>query len=309
MAEKAHSADQWSGPRAGLWDRPRLRFLIIAYGISWVFWGAAWIAAAATDTGDLLFNETLVFDVLFGGEPSGTLVALSLVSLLGVYGPMIAGIVASRADPAIPPGDLLRRIRRVGVGGSAYGAVALILLIVTVPTLAVTAVIADPADDAPGAGTLLLFLLVFFAVQLVTSGTEEVGWRGYLTHTLLPGRGYWDAGWAVGPVWAVWHFPVVIQIFLAQGLQPVAIVGSLVGFSIGIVAMAILQAWFYQRTQSVFLAIVIHAAFNTIPLTIVLLFKGSPAAVLANLLLWAVVIFLKSRTDREARAAATGATD
>ncbi len=77
---------------------------------------------------------------------------------------------------------------------------------------------------------------------------------------------------------------------------------------IGIVAMAILQAWFYQRTRSVFLAIVIHAVFNTIPLTIVLLFEGSPAAVLANLLLWAVVIVLKSRTDRQDRDRDAGAT-
>jgi membrane protease YdiL (CAAX protease family) len=302
------SPGQQSVRRAGLWDRPRLRFLVIAYGVSWVFWLGAWIAAAATDTGELLFNETLVFDVLFAGDPSGPLVGLSLLSLLGVYGPMIAGVIASRSDPTIPPGDLRQRLLRLGVGGRTYGLVVLILILVTVPTLAVTAVIAEPADDAPGAGTLLLFLLVFFAVQLVTSGTEEVGWRGYLTHTLLPGRGYWDTGWAVGPVWAVWHFPVVIQIFLAQGLQPAAIVGSLAGFSIGIVAMAILQAWFYQRTRSVFLAIVIHAAFNTLPLTIVLLFEGSPAAVLANLLLWAVVIILKSRTDRAARAADTDAT-
>ena len=301
MPQQARADDQ----RAGLWDRPRLRFLIIAYGFSWVFWLGAWIAAAATDTGDLLFNETLVFDVVFGGDPSGTLVALSLLSLVGVYGPLIGGVVASRSDPAIPPGDLRARLLRVGVGGRVYGMVGLILLTVTVPTLAVSAVIADPAADRPGAGTLLLFLLVFFVVQMVTSGTEEVGWRGYLTHTLLPGRGYWDTGWAVGPVWAIWHFPVVIQIFLAQGMQPAAIVGSLAGFSIGIVAMAILQAWFYQCTRSVFLAIVIHAAFNTVPLTIVLLFEGSPAAVLANLLLWAVVIFLKSRTDRQERAGNT----
>ena len=300
--------DLQSGPRAGMWDRPRLRFLIVAYAFSWVFWLGAWIAAVATGTGELLFNEALVFDVLFGGDPSGTLVALSLLSLLGVFGPMIAGLLASRSDPTIPPGDLRERLLRVGVGGHVYGVVALILLLVTVPTFVVTAAIADPAEDAPGVGTLLLFLLVFFVVQLVTSGTEEVGWRGYLTHTLLPGRGYWDTGWVVGPVWAVWHYPVVIQIFLAQGMQPAAIVGSLAGFSIGIVAMAILQAWFYQRTHSVFLAIVIHAAFNTVPLTIVLLFEGSPAAVLANLLLWAVVVFLKSRTDREAHAADSGAT-
>jgi membrane protease YdiL (CAAX protease family) len=289
------------GEMAGLWDRPRRRFILIAYAFSWVFWIAAWAAAIASDNGDLLFNEALVFDVLFEGGQSATLVWLSLLSLLGVYGPLIGGIVATRSDPAIRPGDLRTRLLRVGVGSRVYGQVAGILLVVTVPTLIATAVIADPADNAPGAGELVAFLLVFFGVQLVTSGTEEVGWRGYLTHTLLPGRSYWDTGWAVGPVWAVWHFPVVIQIFLAQDFEPAAIVGSLAGFTIGIVAMAILQAWFYERTHSVFLAIIIHAAFNTVPLTIVLLFEGSPAAVLANLLLWAVVIFIKSRTDRAAR--------
>ena len=61
--------------------------------------------------------------------------------------------------------------------------------------------------------------------------------------------------------------------------------------------MAILQAWFYERTHSVFVSIVIHAAFNTVPLTIVLLFENSPAAVLSNLLLWAVVIVIKNRHD------------
>jgi membrane protease YdiL (CAAX protease family) len=230
---------------------------------------------------------------------------LSVLSLIGVYGPLVGGIVASRADPAIPPGDLRRRLLRVGVGARTYAAIAGLLLLITIPTLAVTAAVADQVDDPPAAGTLVAFLLVFFVVQVLTSGTEEVGWRGYLTQKLLPGRGYWDAGWAVGPVWAVWHFPIVIQIFLGQGMVLPQILGSLAGFSIGIVAMAILHAWFFQRTGSVFVNVVIHAAFNTVPLTIVLLFEGSPAAVLANLLLWAVVIVLKSRTDRAAAAHAT----
>ena len=303
MGGESGAIGQPNGEVAGLWDRPRLRFILIAYAFSWLFWIAAWIGSIATGTGDLLFNETLVFDLLFDGGLSAALVWLSLLSLVGVYGPLIGGVVATRSDPAIPAGDLRARLLRFGVGGRVYGQVAGILLLVTVPTFIATAVIADPADDAPGAWQLVAFLLVFLGVQLVTSGTEEVGWRGYLTHTLLPGRGYWDTGWVVGPVWAVWHYPVVIQIFLAQGFEPAAIVGSLAGFTIGIVAMAILQSWFYERTHSVFLAIVIHAAFNTVPLTIVLLFEGSPAAVLANLLLWAVVIFIKSRTDRAAQTA------
>jgi len=158
--------------------------------------------------------------------------------------------------------------------------------------------------DAPSWGQLVGFLIAFFTLQLVTSGTEEIGWRGYLTEKLLPGRGFWDAGWLVGVVWAVWHLPVATMIFLQQGMVHLQIAGSLVGFAMGIVAMAILQAWFYERTRSVFLNMVIHAAFNTLPLTLVLLWEGSPAAVLTNLLLWAVVIYIQARSQRTARATA-----
>ena len=75
-------------------------------------------------------------------------------------------------------------------------------------------------------------------------------------------------------------------------------IGSLAGFSIGIVAAAIVHAWFYERTESVFLNIFIHAIFNTLPLATTLLFQDSPAAVMANLALWAVVIYLKRRHEK-----------
>lgn len=88
-------------------------------------------------------------------------------------------------------------------------------------------------------------------------------------------------------------------IFNQQGMEPFAIVGSLAGFSIGIVAAAILHAWFYERTESVFVKIFIHASFNTLPLATVLIFENSPAAVIANLSLWGVVIYLKSRYDKD----------
>ncbi len=136
---------------------------------------------------------------------------------------------------------------------------------------------------------------------MLTSGTEEVGWRGYLNEKLRHGRNFWDTGWAVGPPWAVWHYPIVVMMFVQQDMAPVAIVGSLIGFSIGIVAAAILHAWFYRRTHSVFLNIVIHASFNTIPLATVLLYEDSPAATIANLALWAVVIYLKRQHDKQAQ--------
>lgn len=287
-----------------MWARPHVVFLLISYVFSWTFWIAGWLVADATDAGDLLFNQDFVWRVGFVRDVPSPLLVATGIAFVAVYGPMIGGIVASRMDPAIPRGSLRQRVTRANVGGREYALVLAILLGVTLPALVLTVATGTRATDAPTWGKLIVFLVAFFALQFVTSGTEEIGWRGYLTEKLLPGRGFWDAGWAVGLVWAGWHLPVATMIFLQQGMVHVQVAGSLVGFAMGIIAMAILQAWFYQRTRSVFLSMVIHAAFNTLPLTLVLLWEGSPAAVVTNLLLWAVVIYLQSRNERTAKPAA-----
>jgi membrane protease YdiL (CAAX protease family) len=284
--------------KASVWTRQHITFLVIAYAFSWAFWLAAWILAERASDGAVLFNADLVWALFFEGE-ARHVVLLSLLSLVGVYGPMIAGLVATQLDPAVSSHELARKVRRVGVGGRWYGLVVGILLLVAGPAALIVALTADQIPGAPGIGTVGVFLIVFFVFQMLTSGTEEIGWRGYLNEKLRHGRDFWDTGWAVGLPWAVWHFPVVVMIFLGQGLEAAAIVGNLAGFTIGIVANAILHAWFYERTRSVFLSIFIHAIFNTLPLTTALLFQNSPTAVIANLALWAVVIYLKRRHDKE----------
>ena len=287
------------GERIGLWVRPHVTFLATAFAFSWLFWIVSWLITQNMDAGDQLFNADLVWGLFFEDEASTTVVWLSLLSLVGVYGPMIGGIVATRLDPTVSWEELWRKVRRVGVGPRFYGLVLGILLLVAGPAALIVALTAELIPDAPGIGTVLVFLVVFFVFQMLTSGTEEIGWRGYLNEKLRHGRDFWDTGWAVGLPWAVWHFPVVVFIFLEQGMEPVAIIGSLAGFGIGIVAAAILHAWFYERTESVFLNIFIHAIFNTLPLATVLLFEASPAAVIANLALWVVVIYLRRRSERE----------
>jgi membrane protease YdiL (CAAX protease family) len=280
---------------AELWERPHVRYVAIAYAWSWSVWIAGWLLARSLDAGDVLYNENLVDRMLFARDVPGDLMVVSALSLVAVWGPMLAGIYVSRLDPSIPDGDLWQRIRRTDVGWVDYRWVLGILVLVTAPALLVSVLAFDQADDAPAIGTLAWFLLAFFVYQMLTSATEEIGWRGYLLEKLLPGRNFWDAGWMLGFVWAGWHLPVVIFIFMQQGMVLAPIIGSLAGFTMGIVAMSIFHAWFYDRTRSVFLNMVIHAAFNTIPLTIVLLYPDSPAAIAANLLLWAVVFYLRKR--------------
>ncbi len=292
-------ADQGPPEELRLWEPSHLIYLGVAFGISWTLWGAAWLISHSLGAGDLLFNQDLVWTAFFDGEATSTVVRLSLLSLLGVYGPMIAGVIGTRSDPAVTLPDLWKRIARVRIGARWYGLVIGILILTAGPAALIVAVTTDMIPDAPGGGQVIAFLAVFFVFQMLTSGTEEIGWRGYLNEKLRHGRNFWDTGWAVGIPWAAWHVPVVVMIFAQQGMVPVQIVGSLAGFGIGIVAMSILHAWFYERTRSVFLNIFIHAVFNTLPLTTALLYQDSPAAVIANLALWAVVIYLKRQHDRK----------
>lgn len=293
-------SDTRANDRLSIWRRPHLVYLGVAYSISWVFWIATWLVARSVVGGDQLFNTNLVWALFFDGGQLSTIVWFSLLSTVGVYGPMIGGIVATSIDPSQSLEDLRQRVIRVGVGGRWYGLVLGILALVAGPAAIIVSLTAESAPDAPGAGTVFVFVAVFFAFQMLTSGTEEIGWRGYLNEKLRHGRDFWDTGWAVGIPWAIWHVPVVVIMFVQQGMATVVILSSLAGFGIGIVANAILQAWFYERTRSVFLSIFIHAIFNTVPLATVLLYQDSPAALIANLALWAVVVYLKRQHDRQA---------
>jgi len=116
--------------RARLWERPHVTYLVIAYAFSWLFWIGSWAIAVATDAGDQLFNADLVWALLFEGDASSTVAWLSLLSMVGVWGPMVAGIVATRLDPETSSRDLWRRVRRVGIGWRWYGLALGILIAV-----------------------------------------------------------------------------------------------------------------------------------------------------------------------------------
>lgn len=289
-------------------SRPHLLFLAWAFGISWPLWALAWLVARRSGVGVLLVNEELVWDALLEPRLAASALGASLLALAAVYGPLLAGLIATRADPAVSLSDLRARVTSVRVGARWYGRLALILVGVTVVPAAVMIAVTGSGSLSPSVGRLSLFFVVLLGFQLLTSGTEEVGWRGYLLHKLLPGRSLWDAGWAVGVPWAVWHLPIVIVLFSQQGMPIPVILGALVGFAAGIVAMSILQTWFYVNTGSVFLAILVHAAFNTVPMFTVLLIEAGPIGIVVpQLLLWAVVIVIVKRHEK-VQAVSSGVT-
>lgn len=282
-----------------LWIYPHLLFIGVSFAFSWLIWIVAWLISERLHTGGILFNADLIWAPLSGGANIISAIFLvSLLSLTGVYGPALGAYVASKFDKDIFWQDIWARSTQWRSNNRYLKKVLIILTaVIALPSVA-TIFFTSLNEDAPGLLGFSLLLLVFFLVQVITSGTEEIGWRGYLTEKLLPGRNFWDTGWLVGIVWAVWHFPVLLIMFIQEGMVHVQILGSLAGFTMGIVAMAILHTWFYEQTRQVSLNIFIHALFNAIPLTLVVMYIESPVAVLSNILLWIVVLYIKYIADK-----------
>jgi membrane protease YdiL (CAAX protease family) len=97
--------------------------------------------------------------------------------------------------------------------------------------------------------------LIFFAFFIAAAG-EELGYMGYI---IDPMQDRWSALTTcliVGPVWAIWHFPSMIQLGQTPTLMAWGFLAT-VGFRI-------LYVWLYNNTErSVFGVITFHAIANT----------------------------------------------
>jgi membrane protease YdiL (CAAX protease family) len=98
--------------------------------------------------------------------------------------------------------------------------------------------------------------------SLFTFG-EEFGWRGYLQQKLMP-LGYRKALVLVGVIWSVWHWPVIAMghnFGLGYWGYPWTGFIMMTWFTVG---ASIIIGWLVQRAQSVWPAVIAHAAMNGI---------------------------------------------
>jgi len=140
--------------------------------------------------------------------------------------------------------------------------------------------------------------LVWFGVAwgLIGGGfLEELGWTGFAVPTLRRRHGVFATGLIVGFLWGVWHYLIA---FWASGTATGAL--SLAGFLPGMVfyvaslpAYRVLMVWLYDRTESLALAMLMHATFSASMLILQPPSIGLAAGVTWNLMLagalWLVV--------------------
>lgn len=230
-----------------------LFYVIIAYSITWVFW----ITATLLGYEDISFVKLIHWDF----ETPKQLI-LFLVFRIGVYGPLIASLLVTyyffKRDGLK---DLWRRITKWKIKFKWYLYALLIPVVFNLFAVFAGVLIGIPFDEFFKSDIPLTFIFLYLFYQIITSGMEEPGWRGFALENLQKKYTAEKSSWILGLIWAVWHYPLMISLYLSEGI--IAIIFSLAGFTIVMIGQTIIYTWFYNNTKSVFIAILYHAWANT----------------------------------------------
>ncbi|HEU5102845.1 MAG TPA: CPBP family intramembrane glutamic endopeptidase [Roseiflexaceae bacterium] len=164
--------------------------------------------------------------------------------------------------------DLLTRMVRWRVGARWY-AVALLTAPLLFLAISLGLALSSPAF-LPGILTsndkaaLLLFGLGY---GLIGGGfLEELGWTGFATPTLLRRMRYGvlGTGLIVGVLWGALHFLVFFWMGRPSGGLPLALFLPVDFFLAvaGLTAFRVLMVWVYDRTESLLVAMLMHASWS-----------------------------------------------
>jgi membrane protease YdiL (CAAX protease family) len=255
-------------------------YVTFTAAIAWVLW----------TVGALVFPELLVAFVL-----------------LGAWAPTVVALILTfheRGRQGVS--RLLRRLVRWRIGLRWYGlsilGIPAIIGFATGVHLLLGGTVPSPTfpTDLPGKQEYLL-LPVIYLVNVAVGGplAEEIGWRGYLQPLLTQSVGVLSAGVGVGLVWGLWHLPFF---FLPGGGT---IVGGLplVWFVPLVTGWSVIFAWVVARTESLLLAVLLHASMNTTLGTLQIL-NGPPRLRALTVVVTAVVVvalFVVSRKSAGSR--------
>lgn len=229
-------------------SRPVLVYYVVAFAISW---GGFLLAG----------GPGLLTGTDWERDPS----FLAAVQLM-LAGPPVAGLVltalvAGRAGLR----DLRSRLLRWRVGLRWYAVAVLIaplvqgtvLLALSLGSSAFLPSIARSDDRAS-------LLLQGVAIGLAGGFVEELGWTGFATPRLLRRRGVLATGVIAGVLWGAWHLLQMTWVGRASNatLSPAVFLSVFfVSSTAALTAYRVLMVWVYDRTESLLVAILMHASY------------------------------------------------
>jgi membrane protease YdiL (CAAX protease family) len=224
------------GYREWIARHPVAAFVVGAYGFTWFWWTPSMLG----------FEGALV----------------SLAMFVGAFGPAISGATMIRLGNGSARGWMRAQFRwRVPLRWYAF-ALGLPVLIVSVTSAAFVLGGGDLEFSLLGGNLAMLVPLLLF-VTLLGGGNEEPGWRGFALPRLQRRWAPVRATLLLGAVWALWHVPILIAAG-GHGLNPLPFALIIIALFVGIAGgYAFPLTFLYNRTQSTFLCMLLHGAYNT----------------------------------------------
>jgi uncharacterized protein len=100
-----------------------------------------------------------------------------------------------------------------------------------------------------------------FGLGILAGTFEEIGWTGFATPRLLARKSLMVAGLSLGCIWALWHLLVDFR-YNAKALGAVWPLEFFITYLLALTPYRLLMTWVYSHTQSLLLAILMHASFT-----------------------------------------------
>ncbi|SFC22839.1 hypothetical protein SAMN04488102_10452 [Alkalibacterium subtropicum] len=234
--------------------RALVNYVLITYGITWL----CWISAFLLGFDDPSFSSMITVEYL----QSDRLLPF-LIFRFGVYGPLVASLIVTQYYYKKKGRQrLVQNIFRWRVKLKWYLAALIFPLLILSAVVVIGIVLTIPFAAFFNSQLPFLMFFPFLIYQILTSGLEEPGWRGFALELLEKAYSFEKMNWILGTVWAIWHFPYVIYLYYSDGL--LFTLFSLAGFTLSIIGQTFIISWLYLNSRSVLLMILFHAWLNTV---------------------------------------------
>ncbi len=267
------------------------RYVLIAFSWSWLGWIIAYLMSNLQGT-SLVMDSTL-FSLWSETWASNQRIP-QLLFALAVYGPLIGYLVTRKADNVSSSVKLSVGSTSENEDSNKLWYLTLLVPIVSSLPVIIISLLASHNIANTTFTTLLISVGLYFISNFVTSGTEEFGWRGVVyTEMRSQGLSFWDIAWRGGLIWAFWHYPIMIIMYLPLGAA--VLLPSLIGFTASIVAMNYITNFIYEKTHNIWFAVLLHALNNTMSFLVILLFPKTPFTILTSLMSWVFVAWIDKR--------------
>jgi CAAX protease family protein len=205
---------------------------------------------------------------LLSREPTGSTLAIGIATTL--LGPPIAGVVMT----AVVGGkaglrDLVSGLLKWRVGARWYAAAVLMApLSVTVALLGLSLFSSDfvpryLAGSEVEPGVFAMGVPTILAVAVVTGFCEELGWTGFAKPRMTLRYGIAVTGVLMGFLWGLWHLVSnLVGSMESAGTLPLVVYMAALLFTF-LPPYRVLMVWVYAHTQSLLVAMLMHASLVT----------------------------------------------